>query len=172
MCLAWPIICADHSPLIKCHRRLLLLCRLPLCTLTSASFYFLPPPLALSVPICYCCSLVLLRHPLFTCLFFCRSPRSSYLPHWIFYLIWLKPLLAIHPTHPNSCPRILCGSFRSKSMPCPITSPSMGRCTVASAELHAIASVPNENATSLYVAISKCAGGRFESTRWRITKRA
>ena len=27
--------------------------------------------------------------------------------------------------------------------------------------------VPNENATSLYVLICKCAGGRFESPRWR-----
>ena len=48
MCLVWPIICADHSPLIKGHRLSVLLCRLLLCTFTSASFYFLPPFLALS----------------------------------------------------------------------------------------------------------------------------
>ena len=91
MCLVWPIICSDHSQLIKGHllsllRRRLLLCTSPPLPPTSS---FLPP---LSPE-------TLLRLPLFTRIAVCRSPRSSYLPQWIYYLTWLKPV-ASHPTHP------------------------------------------------------------------------
>ena len=93
MCLVWPIICADHSQLIKGHllsllRRRLLLCTSPPLPPTSSFFLSLSPE-------------TLLRHPLFTRIAVCRSPRSSYLPQWIYYPTWLKPLVAFHPTHLN-----------------------------------------------------------------------